>query len=70
FKAVLRKRNIQFYELKGENIIKGLFEVYTSTLNRNNLLFPPEIRNLPDSKEKLAIDHIAGMMDSFGIQEY
>ncbi|WP_038910094.1 dGTP triphosphohydrolase [Dickeya dadantii] len=70
FKAVLRKRNIQFYELKGENIIKGLFEVYTSALNRNNLLFPPEIRNLPDSKEKLAIDHIAGMMDSFAIQEY
>jgi dGTPase len=31
---------------------------------------PPEIRCLKDSRERLVIDYIAGMMDSVAAQEY
>jgi predicted deoxyguanosinetriphosphate triphosphohydrolase len=71
FKAVLRKKDIQLYEKKGEKVIRGLFEVYSdSSYNKNNMLLPPELRNLKDCKTRLVIDHISGMMDSFACQEY
>ena len=75
FKALLRKKNIQLYEKQGERIIKGLFEVYTDTnFNNDLLLLPPELRvlakNNEASPERVVVDYIAGMMDSFAMQEY
>lgn len=78
FKALLRKKDIQLYEKKGERIIRGLFEVYSDTkFNKDLLLLPPELRaitkNISDDyliQKRVIIDYIAGMMDSFAIQEY
>ena len=71
FKAILRKKDIQLYEKKGENIIKGLFEVYADEdFNKGNILLPAEFRKNGASNERLVIDYISGMMDSYAEQEY
>ncbi|WP_316675003.1 dGTP triphosphohydrolase [uncultured Tolumonas sp.] len=71
FKAILRKKDIQLYERKGEKIIRSLFKVYIDEdYNKNNILLPPELRKLEEPKERIVIDHISGMMDSFAIHEY
>ncbi len=71
FRAVLRKKDIQHYEKMGENVLRGLFTVYNDeAFNKNNILLPAELRGLECAKERLVIDYIAGMMDSFAIQEY
>ncbi|BAQ60060.1 deoxyguanosinetriphosphate triphosphohydrolase [Geminocystis sp. NIES-3708] len=78
FKALLRKKDIQLYEKQGERIIRGLFEVYSdSKFNKDLLLLPPELRaitkNVSDDYsiiKRVIIDYIAGMMDSFAMQEY
>lgn len=71
FKAILRKKDVQLYERRGEKIIRGLYEVYSDeNYNRDNILLPPELRGLPDPKGRVVIDYIAGMMDSFAAQEY
>ncbi|WP_395400264.1 dGTP triphosphohydrolase [Pseudoduganella sp. UC29_106] len=71
WRAILRKKDVQLYEKRGEKIIRGLFEVLSDRqYNRNGILLPPEIRCLKDSRERLVIDYIAGMMDSFAAQEY
>ncbi len=77
FKALLRKNHIQLYEKQGERIIRGLFEVYTnSKFNKGSLLLPPELSSISQKgdpneiNKRIVIDYIAGMMDSFAIQEY
>lgn len=71
FKAILRKKDVQLYEKRGEKIIRGLFEVLSDKkYNKDNILLPPELRNLNDCKDRLVVDYIAGMMDSFAAQEY
>ncbi|AVR97720.1 dGTP triphosphohydrolase [Pseudoduganella armeniaca] len=71
WRAILRKKDVQLYEKRGEKIIRGLFEVLTDTAyNKDNVLLPPELRCLKDSRERLVIDYIAGMMDSSAAQEY
>jgi len=76
FKTLLRKKDVQLYEKQGERIIKGLFEVYTdSQFNKELSLLPPELRAISktlkgDLKNRVVIDYIAGMMDSFAEQEY
>jgi predicted deoxyguanosinetriphosphate triphosphohydrolase len=71
FKAVLRKKDIQLYERRGEQIIRGLFEVYSDTkYNKDNILLPPELRSLNDCKTRLVTDYVSGMMDSYAAQEY
>ena len=72
FKTILRKKDIQHYEKKGERIIRGLYKVYSdSTYNKNNILLPAELRTLECSnKNRLVIDYISGMMDSYAEQEY
>lgn len=71
FKAILRKKDIQFYELRGGKIIRGLFEVYTDKVfNKNNLLLPAELRKIKMPRERIATDYISGMMDSYAAQEY
>jgi predicted deoxyguanosinetriphosphate triphosphohydrolase len=71
FKAILRKKDIQLYERRGEQIIRGLFEVYSDEkYNKDNILLPPELRSINDSKTRLVTDYISGMMDSYAAQEY
>lgn len=71
FNAILRKKDIQLYELRGEKIIRGLFEVYSDkTYNRNNKLLPPELRAIKDNNKRLVADYISGMMDYFAANEY
>ena len=80
FKALLRKNNIQLYEKQGEKIITRLYEVYTDkSFNYKNNLLPPEFRVLEKKsdgesteviQQRLVVDYIAGMMDSFAMQEY
>lgn len=73
FKAILRKPTIQLYEKRGGKVIRGLFTVFTdSSFNDDLKLLPPEYRALMDEypKERLVIDYISGMMDSFAIQQF
>lgn len=71
FKAVMRKRDVKFYEIRGEKIIRGLFEVLSDEkFNHDNYLLPAALRNLRYPKKRLVIDYIAGMMDGFAAQEY
>lgn len=71
FKAILRKKDIQLYERRGEQIIRGLFEVYSDEkYNKDNMLLPPELRAINDCKTCLVTDYISGMMDSYAAQEY
>lgn len=71
FKAILRKKDVQLYELRGKKIIKGLFQVYTDeSYNQKNILLPPELREINEPKERIVTDYISGMMDSFATQEY
>lgn len=78
FKAILRKKDVQLYEKQGERILKGLFEVYNDLkFNKDLLLLPPELRAIAYStkddervRTRVVIDYIAGMMDSFAVQEY
>lgn len=71
FKAILRKKDVQLYEKRGEKVIKGLFEVYSDdSFNKDNILLPPELRNMDEPKQRLVTDYISGMMDNFAIQEY
>lgn len=71
FKAILRKKDVQLYERRGEKIIRGLFEVYSDqSYNKDNVLLPPEIRSINTCRTRLVTDYIAGMMDSFAANEY
>lgn len=67
----LRKKDVQLYEKRGEQVIKGLFEVYSDErYNEKNRLLPPELRSLKADRRRLITDYIAGMMDLYAIQEY
>lgn len=71
FKAILRKKDVQLYEKRGEKVIRGLFNVYSDeSFNNGNMLLPPELRNIKEPKERLIVDYISGMMDNYAIQEY
>lgn len=75
FKGETRNSSIPLYELKGEIIIKSLFNIYVDEkVNKKYLLLPPDYR--PEEKAaveqvaRCAIDYIAGMMDTFAISEF
>ena len=75
FKGETRNSSIPLYELKGEIIIKSLFNIYVNKdVNKKYLLLPPDYR--PEEKAaveqvaRCAIDYIAGMMDTFAISEF
>ena len=71
WRAILRKKDVQLYEKRGEKIIRGLFEVLTDkNYNKGGILLPPAIRSLKDSRERLVVDYISGMMDSYAAKEY
>ena len=72
FDCSTRDTNIQEYEMKGEIIIKSLFNIYTDLKkNIDGKLLPHDFRS--DNQKQLiqnSIDYIAGMMDTFAISEY
>jgi dGTPase len=73
FTLISRRPLVHLYEMMGETIIRGLFEVYTDPhFNRNRRLLPPEYRlgDEPRDHKRNVIDFIAGMMDSFAIEQY
>lgn len=70
FKAIKRNPEIIEYELKGREILKGLYEVYIDeNFNRDLNLLPAEYRHL-EEKERTVLDYIGGMMDEFAIHQY
>lgn len=74
-KGETRNSAIPLYELKGEIIIKSLFNIYVDeNVNKKYLLLPPDYRpkeNATDEQvARCAIDYIAGMMDTFAISEF
>lgn len=82
YNAVSRKRDIRQYELMGEKVLRGLFQVYMDqSYNQGGKLLPIDyIQSYKlkrdgqnyDSKDfsRLIRDYIAGMMDSFAIEQY
>ncbi len=73
FEGVSRKPEVKQYEQRGEQVIKGLFEVYSDKkFNKGLMLLPPEYRGDgdPTKRKRSVVDYIGGMMDSFAIQEF
>lgn len=86
YEAVSRKRDIKQYELMGEKVIRGLFQVYSDTsYNKHGKLLPMDyVKGYKINFEKdgsphptnkslfitAITDYIAGMMDSFAIEQY
>lgn len=70
FKAIKRSSDVLEYELKGKEILRGLYEVYMDEkFNRDLNLLPAEYRQL-DEKERTILDYIGGMQDEFAIHQY
>ncbi len=81
FKCICRQPHVAMYELRGEKIIKALYDIYADpAVNQGALLLPPDYRaveapgDTPLMRRKkwayAAINYIAGMMDSFAIEQY
>ncbi|ABZ83139.1 deoxyguanosinetriphosphate triphosphohydrolase [Heliomicrobium modesticaldum Ice1] len=74
FRCIQRTDIVQQYELQGERIIRGLFEVLMDTkFNKDCHLMPPEFRkghNNYCTRGRNVIDYISGMMDSYAIAAY
>ena len=71
FTSILRKNDIQEYEIRGEKVIRGLFDVYCDeSFNKGLMLLPAELRGLNCSTGRKVADYVSGMMDAFAIQEY
>lgn len=72
-KMILKKKSILQYEKRGENIIRGLFQVYSDEQYNPDLqLFPAELRYRvgKENRTRLITDYISGTMDAFATQEY
>lgn len=83
YNAVSRKRDIKQYELMGEKVLRGLFQVYMDqSYNKDGKLLPMDyIQGYELNKSNSGLinsnalsypvcDYIAGMMDSFAIEQY
>jgi dGTPase len=72
FDCSQRNTDIALYEKKGAVIIKSLYDLYSdNNKNKDGILLPMVYR--PNDKYTLnqgSIDYIAGMMDTFAIEEY
>lgn len=67
FKCICREPYIELYESKGERIIQGLYELF----KEDPKLMPPDYRcDDKDLQHRLVVDFIAGMMDTFAIEQY
>ena len=64
-----RDTDIQEYEMKGEIIIRTLYNIYSNTdKNKKEKLLPPSYRN--NNPQEDSINYIAGMMDTFAISKF
>lgn len=82
FTCATRDTGIQEYEIKGELIIKTLFNIYSNPKsNPDAMLLPPDYRPNKDESNKdesnfekmlkeNSINYIAGMMDTFAISKF
>ena len=69
FTCISRDPIIEIYERRGEVVVKALYEIY----NNDPDLLTPDYRHkyIPtQSQERLTMDYISGMMDTFAIQEF
>lgn len=71
FKCISRSPIIELYERRGKVVVESLFKLY----NSNPKLMPPDFRkefslNEHQSQERLTMDYISGMMDTFAKAEY
>lgn len=75
FKCITRQPSVILYELRGEKVIKDLFNLYVDRArNIDCMLLPPDYRPKLPAQEKdvvrSAIDYIAGMMDTYALGKY
>lgn len=86
FDCTTRDNSVQLYESRGEIVLRTLYSIYSNVgIDEDGKLMPPDYRpgnkwkNCKDDaqkeeyKKELAqnsIDYIAGMMDTFAIEEY
>ena len=70
--AATKKQSIALYELKGEIILKSLFNIYANTkINQKYMLLPPDYRPTQEADlVRCVLDYLAGMMDTYAISEY
>jgi len=70
FRAVSRRSEVAHYEIMGERVLKGIFEVYMDrTFNKGLRLMPAEYR-FEEEWERSVLDYIGGMMDGYAIRKY
>jgi dGTPase len=70
FDAVKRRPDIIRYELLGQKVLTGLYQVYSDKeYNRDLLLLPAEYRDLKN-RERTILDYIGGMMDLYAIEQH
>lgn len=71
FQAIKRRPSVQLYEKQGEQVIRGLYQVYTDArFNVRSELLPPEYRSTDVPLARNVLDFLSGMMDSFALQQY
>lgn len=72
FECVTRDTYISIYENKGEQVLKGLYNIYTDeSINKDGILLPPDYRPRVNYTLHMGtIDYLAGMMDAFAISQY
>ena len=72
FRAATKKQSIALYELKGEIILKSLFNIYANIkINKDYMLLPPDYRPTQEADlVRCVLDYLAGMMDTYAISEY
>ena len=81
FKCVTRDYDITLYEKRGEIVIRELFSLLSNPKkNEKGLILPLDYRPINDVQTdkdafineliQNSIDYIAGMMDTFAIEEY
>ena len=68
YKMVVEKPEIQMLEIKGQRIVKALFDELT--LNPQKLIPHWDSIDKINSKERRVCDYLAGMTDSFAIKIY
>lgn len=67
FRCISREPNIILYEARGEKVIRSLFNLFTA---EPRLMSPDYRAGKKEEQPRLVIDFIAGMMDTFAIEQY
>jgi len=75
YKCIQRSDKVAVYEINGETVLQRLFKFYSDE-SHSEIFLPPEYRySNPEidkmtSRNRNVIDYLAGMMDSFAIEQY